>query len=125
MSAVFHPAIAIYSIALAASVAVYFVLAPISLAFLDKLSKFVPVAPEMAATEDIAFSKLIPALTALVVTLLSAIPTAVTALPPIAAIAPNPSPLDMVPRSRSAVSLHDFIVEEKLLSTADKTAFTL
>ena len=36
-----------------------------------------------------------------------------------------PRPLDMVPRSRSAVSLHDFIVEEKLLSTADKTAFTL
>ena len=99
--------------------------APSCFALSDNLSKSDPVAPERAATEDIVLSKLIPALTAFVVTLLSALPTAVTAFPPIAAIAPNPSPLDMVLHSRSAVSLHDFIVEEKLLSTADRTAFTL
>ena len=50
MSPVFQPAIAMYSIAEAASEAENLVLAPISRAFSRRASKSEPVAPEMAAT---------------------------------------------------------------------------
>ena len=57
ISLVFQPAIAIYSNADAASVAEYFVFAPISRAFARRSSKSFPVAPAIAATLLIAVSK--------------------------------------------------------------------
>ena len=57
MSSVFQPAIAIYVNASADSVALNFVLAPISWAFLFRASRSPPVAPEIADTLDIADSK--------------------------------------------------------------------
>ena len=53
ISFVFQPAIAMYSIAWPASVAVNFVDAPICLAFSDNRCKPFPVAPEIACTVDI------------------------------------------------------------------------
>lgn len=93
ISSVFQPAIAMYSIAEAVSLAVYCVIFPSCFAFSDSRSKSDPVAPEIAATDDIAFSKFAPALIAPVVRLFNPLPTADTALDPIAAIAPNPIPL--------------------------------
>ena len=57
MSPVFHPAMAMYSIAEAASDAENFVFAPISRAFARSWSKSSPVAPEMAETLLISESK--------------------------------------------------------------------
>ena len=57
MSSVFHPAIAIYWNASAASEALNFVCAPISLAFARRASKSFPVAPEIAATLLMELSK--------------------------------------------------------------------
>ena len=64
ISSVFQPAIAIYSNALAASVALNFVFAPISFALSDSFSKSAPAAPEIADTFDIPASKSEPTLTA-------------------------------------------------------------
>ena len=93
ISFVFHPAIAMYSIAFAASVAENCVVAPICFAFDVSSFRSFPVAPEIDATEDIALSKFVPALMAPVVRLFSPFPTTDTAFDPIAAIAPNPIPL--------------------------------
>ncbi|GFI47770.1 hypothetical protein IMSAGC019_03096 [Lachnospiraceae bacterium] len=64
ISSVFQPAIAIYSKALADSVALNFVEAPISLALFVRASRSLPVAPEMASTFDMAPSKSEPTLIA-------------------------------------------------------------
>ena len=60
ISADFQPAIAIYCIASADSVALNFVFAPISLAFSVKASSSFPDVPEIAATFDIPSSKSAP-----------------------------------------------------------------
>ena len=57
ISSVFHPAMAIYSMALAASVALNFVEAPISFALSVSASRSFPDAPEIACTLDIPASK--------------------------------------------------------------------
>ena len=62
ISVVFQPAIAIYSIACADSVAENAVVAPISCALALRISNSSPVAPDIAATVDICESKSIPAL---------------------------------------------------------------
>ena len=53
ISFVFQPAIAIYSMACPASLAVNLVVAPISFAFSERSPKSSPVAPEIACTVDI------------------------------------------------------------------------
>ena len=64
ISAVFQPAILMYVIPCAASVAENFVLLPSSLAFSLKASKSLPVAPDIAETSLIAESKSAAVLTA-------------------------------------------------------------
>ena len=64
ISPVFHPAIAIYCMASALSVAENFVLDPISLAFSVSFLRSSPVAPDIAETLDIPSSKLEPTLMA-------------------------------------------------------------
>ena len=59
----FQPAIPIYDIAPAASIAENFVFAPISLAFADSASSSPPVAPEIADTFAIPCSNCIPVFT--------------------------------------------------------------
>ena len=81
ISAVFHPAIAIYEKASADSVAENLVFAPISFALFVNASNSDPVAPEIASTLDMADSKLAPALTAAV-----PIPTTAVAAPPMIAV---------------------------------------
>ena len=83
MSAVFQPAIAMYSIACADSVAENLVLAPISFALSVRDDNSSPVAPDMADTFDISASNVIPTLMAAVpisptfpATLVIALPTA-------------------------------------------------
>ena len=95
ISVVFQPAIAMYSIAFAASVAEKAVVAPICLAFVSKSVKSCPVAPEIDATDDIAASKLDPTFTAAAVAPATAVPAAVTpaATPFVIAVIPLPSPL--------------------------------
>ena len=66
MSSVFQPAIAMYSIAAAASVAENLVLLPISRALSRRASRSLPVAPEMAATLLMPVSKSAAVLTAAV-----------------------------------------------------------
>ena len=60
ISPVFHPAIAMYCIASADSVALNFVFAPISLALSVKAARSSPDAPEIACTFDIPDSKFMP-----------------------------------------------------------------
>ena len=60
ISLVFQPAIAMYCIASADSVALNFVFAPISFALSVRAARSSPVAPEIASTFDIPDSKLMP-----------------------------------------------------------------
>ena len=83
MSCVFQPAIAMYSIACALSVAENLVFDPISFALSISFWNSSPVAPEILATFDISASKFIPTLMAAVpidptlsTTLVIAFPTA-------------------------------------------------
>ena len=92
MSSAFQPAMAMYSMALAASVAENCVVAPISFALLRSISKSCPVAPEIAATEDIADSKLMPASTTPLAMPLMLPVTAFTALLPISDMTPKAKP---------------------------------
>ena len=95
ISWVFQPAIAIYSIALAASVAENAVVAPICLALLSSAVKSAPVAPDIEATEDIAASKLEPTFMDAAAAPATAVPAAATpaATPFVTAVIPFPSPL--------------------------------
>ena len=68
ISAVFHPAIAIYFIASALSLAEKEVVAPISLAFAVNVAKSCALAPDIAPTSDIAASKSAAVFTAAVAT---------------------------------------------------------
>ena len=81
MSAVFHPAIAMYEKASADSEALNFVLAPISFALSVRLFNSCAVAPDIAATLDIDDSKFAPVLIAAV-----PIPTTAVAAPPMIAV---------------------------------------
>ena len=64
ISSVFQPAIAMYWNASAASLALNLVVAPISFALSVRASRSSPVEPEMAATVDMALSKLAVVVTA-------------------------------------------------------------
>ena len=80
ISCVFHPAIAMYSIAWADSEALNFVFAPISFALSVSFCSSSPVAPEMADTFDISDSKLTPTFTAAAAAPPRAVDTALTAV---------------------------------------------
>ena len=81
ISSVFQPAMAMNSMAEAASDAENFVLAPISRAFSRSLSKSSPVAPEMAETLLISASKSAATLTAAVPSPVTAAVTGINFLP--------------------------------------------
>ena len=91
ISLVFQPAIPIYLNASADSVAVYLVAAPISIAFFFSCKNSSAVAPEIAFTFDISFSKsayfLMP----------FAMPKLIPAIPAICIVAPNIAPLNRLP----------------------------
>ena len=114
MSPVFQPAIAMYSIAEAASEAENFVLAPISRALARSWSKSSPVAPEMAETLLISWSKSAAVLTAAVpkpvtaaVTGKSFLPTPSTAEPTVCIFSPTASILARVVLVTAACSCRD------------------
>ena len=76
ISFVFHPAIAIYSIACPDSVAVNLVVAPISLAFSSSCIICFSAAPDIASTVDICDSKDVPTFKAPVTAAVAAAPPA-------------------------------------------------
>ena len=90
MSPVCQPAIAMYFIASADSVAENFVFAPISSAFAFSDSRSAPVAPEIAETSLMPASKLDPTSTAYLPSAVAPAPTAVTAAADAVAIAEKP-----------------------------------
>ena len=114
ISPVFQPAIAIYSIAEAASEAENLVLAPISRALARSWSKSSPVAPEMAETLLISWSKSAAVLTAAVpkpvtaaVTGKNFLPTPSTAEPTVCIFSPTASILARVVLVTAACSCRD------------------
>ena len=94
ISADFHPAIAIYSIAWPASVAENCVVAPISLAFASIAANSCAVAPDIAATVDIWLSNAFPTSTEAAATPAIAVPAAT--IPAIVSFAAPPANLPSV-----------------------------